>query len=252
MLRKTYWSLILASLVFVSCSKEEDEDEAKTVTLKGSTESSSALRVSTDGIDPSSVQIKVRKVVAFESEYCDESGAAQIIYETTADDAVYVDFSDAPTIGSGDISDGTYKCIGIEMWDVIKFEPSETSTNGICAVGTEYDLDVFMPQGEDYQPVGQLLDGTAVDGEDAGQWVGIYLSTASENANDGSDEDANPFVPTSANSLIDGMTLTSELVVNASTTAAFVADFAGKIEEGGDESTCDCQAPSWGFEKITE
>ncbi len=87
------------------------------------------------GGDPASLKVKVYGVYASTSPQC--TNPIQVFLKTTGD---YVDLLQNPTLGGGDLPDGTYECVIIKMSDVIKHTPKVTDST--CVAGTEYTGEV--------------------------------------------------------------------------------------------------------------
>lgn len=183
--------------------------------------------------NPTELLLKPYKVAVSTSELCTN---LQTIYSD--DNASYVDFLTSPTIGSGQLSDATYPCVVIEMSSQIKYKP--TTTNGDCTAGTEYTLNVCQNS-----QVSNLIDGTAVtcDGTSDTK-IALYISTGSTWTTGAGD----PFqAPTSSSDASHGVQLSSALVIDGTSSAKFVVDGTGKID---DSSSCEMNPPSFSFVKL--
>src|SRR4051812_21011166 len=83
------------------------------------------------GGDPSSLKVKVFAVFASTSAQC--TSPTQVFLNNSGD---FVDFLKGPTLGGGDLPDGTYNCVIIKMSDIIKHTPK--TTDSTCIADTEY------------------------------------------------------------------------------------------------------------------
>ena len=235
---------VLPALILVlSCDglelvPEEDEEEAAELAenIGGSGDENgnftlkmgipSGLSLSGDGIDPMSFTIPVHRVAFFTSEFCDDENP--IISEL---DGSRQDFMQNPVLWKGNLPEGTYKCVAIEMGTVVKVTPAETSENGICQEGKSFDLEVCQ-EGGTYTTI-EGEDKTCLgDGNDKAT---LYLSTVAE-APDESIYSGDSY-PFSARPLPDDLDngaseLEGALVVTGTTTGTFTVDALGSITEG--------------------
>jgi len=192
----------------------------------------SSAFAATSGLDPEALKLKIYKVAVSSDPLCT---GMLTIFENDAPE--YSDFLLSPTLGSGAIPEGTYRCVAIEFSSVIKPTPAETSDNGDCVQGTPFDLNVAS--GANYT----LIDGST--GTASGDTrVAMWLSTASTTTNGGPGHNA--FVPPTSNgSSTEGFMLASPLVVSGSAAGTFVVNGAGKIEENS--GNCEFQPPLFSF-----
>ena len=191
------------------------------------------------GGDPSSLKIKVYAVYASTSAQC--TNPTQVFLNNTGS---YVDFLTGPTLGGGDLPDGTYKCIIIKMSDIIKHTP--LATNSTCIAGTEYTAGVCSsPQTVD------SLTGTSDiacrgDGSTAGSiddTVFMYLTTDPA-ASTGNKAFKRPVTASDGN----GILLSAPLVISATTRAKFVVNAMGKVVANGGD--CGINAPAFTFQNL--
>lgn len=126
----------------------------------------------------------------------------------------YQDMLSGPTLGSGPVPFGTYRCVAIRMSDVIQYTPAVTTTGGNCVAGTPYSKNIL--RGEvTTSPEGESI--TTVDGPDL---IWIYLSTSGTESNGAT-------IPTEPGPL------GAPLVVNAQGSGSFVTDARGGVEDLG-------------------
>ena len=161
------------------------------------------------------------------------------VFESSS--GVEADFLSQPTLGSGDLSPGTYPCVMFEMSDVLKFKTM--AADGPCAADTEYELEVCRSESGS---TGQLIDGSSFTCTDGEQRIGLFVSTNSTSTGGG--EGSNAFAPpTSAGDSTHGIKLNSALTISTTGTATFVIDGSGQVNNGGDTVNCDMQPPSFSF-----
>jgi len=187
------------------------------------------------GGDPSSLKIKVYAVYASQSAQC--TSPIQIFQN---DAGSFQDFLGNPTLGGGDLADGTYNCVIIKMSSIIKHTPLATDSS--CVAGTEYTGGVCNA-GDGATD----LDGAPIacsgDGSNAGavdSTVYLYLTTDSA-ASQGDNAFLHPVAPGDGN----GLHLGSPLVISSTTRAKFVVNANGKVYAGGGE--CGIEAPLFDF-----
>lgn len=224
-------------MLCASCSKsdsEDDEDSDKsTFTIKGAGSGSTGLLASS----PSVAKLTVYQFAISKNKDC--SDPIVVFSEATGKE---VDMEDGPTLGSGDVDNGAYECVIMEMDDEITFTPSET--DGSCAANTEYKINVCRQFQEGTTIKSTLLDGSEVTCTDDKEKIAVYISTYSANSSDTPD----PFnAPKSANS-DSGIKLSSKLVVSAAITGQFKMDTTNKVDGSNDD--CDLQPPVFGFTKV--
>lgn len=187
------------------------------------------------GGDPSSLKIKVYAVYASVSAQC--TNPIQIFQN---DVGAFQDFLGNPTLGGGDLDDGTYNCIIIKMSSIIKHTPLATDTS--CVAGTEYTGGVCNANDSATD-----LDGDPIlcsgDGSNAGSvdsTVYMYMTTDG-GASQGDKAFVHPVTPGDGN----GIHLGSPLVVSSTSRAKFVVNANGKVYAGGGE--CGIEAPLFDF-----
>lgn len=228
--------LFIVGLLFVGCSSDN-------MTVKGGVSSASMFfKSATSGIDPASFSVKVYKAAFSTSEYCTNP----TVFDFSTD-AAYQDFSDIPTLAEGELADGVYKCIVIELLDLIKFTPATTSDNGYCVAGTEITMDVCQTG-----LTSTLLDGTTTTcttgTEDT---VALYISTVATDPPAGT-EGSQGFTAPTEDAPYNASLLESALTVSGATIGTFYAQALGLVMEGSadrdSEGECEMDEPSWGFE----
>jgi len=191
------------------------------------------------GGDPSSLKVKVYAVYAAQSAQCTDP-----IQIFSNDAGTFVDFLTNPTLGDGELQDGTYNCVIIKMSSVIKHTP--LTTDSTCVAGTEYTGGVCNASDSATD-----LDGTPIvcagDGSNAGSvdnTVYMYLTTDSA-ASSGDRAFVHPVSAGDGN----GIHLGSPLIISATSTAKFVVDARGGVVAGGGE--CGINPPTFDFVNLT-
>lgn len=202
----------------------------------------------TSGIDPDIVELKVRKIALSTNADCSN---LTTVFET--DEPEYLDFKQGVSIGQGNLANGTYNCVVIEMSDQVRFSP-ETDSDTSCDASETYTMDVCQPQGENYLPTFQLVDGTTGDCTAAEDYVGIWISTISEAlprdpGEEGEEGDEGfPYIPATTSTPENGFKLQGALVIDGATTMNFITDFTNRVAEEGDDD-CGMESPNWGFQE---
>ena len=199
-------------------------------------------------VDADKASWAVDKIYLYTDVYCTE-GKQTItsLGDITPTESDKVNYADSPTLGSGSVAHGTYKCLAVRIWDNVTFSPSEAtdgsdnSTAGACVAATDYYLDLCG--GDNSSALVQVWNpdtgaqySCTVDSAPASEWIWVYLSTAStdEDADDSCrDCDWNP--PT-ADNLTNGITLGAALTVSAAKTSTFKTTVSNRI---ADESALD-------------
>lgn len=193
------------------------------------------------GADASSLKIKVYSVRFSTSTLC--TNAVTVFDKTTPDE---VDFLSVPTIGGGDLADGTYNCIIIKMSDNIKFKTA--AATGTCAANTEYTLDLCRTDGNgsSIAPDGTTIPCTGTwDGTKGDDTIYLYITT---NTNAPTNPSGDTFkIPNDTDSTR-GIKLGAALTIAGTTKSKFVVNATGKVT--GDLSSCDMNAPLFSFEKV--
>ncbi|MFI5362074.1 MAG: hypothetical protein ACHQ49_08910 [Elusimicrobiota bacterium] len=180
-------------------------------------------RAQNTGLNPSSVQLKVLQVMISTNADCTNAvsvGAAN-------PQAIYQEMTTNPTLLSGAIAPGTYKCVWINISSLLKFTPAVSSTDGICAAGTQVTRDICrtpetfpLPTGG----TGSCVGTSSTDGVDTPYWVTFSVAGGGGSK-----------------------LLASPLVVTGSQSITFVMDFDGRIQSETGTNICNCEAPTMSF-----
>jgi hypothetical protein len=187
------------------------------------------------GGDPSSLKIKVYAVYASLSAQC--TSPTQIFSNPAGG---FVDFLSNPTLGGGDLADGTYHCVIIKMSSIIKHTPLTTDSS--CVAATEYTGGVCNA-GDEATDLSSAPIACAGDGSNAGSvdnTVYMYMTTDPV-ASMGDKAFVHPAAAGDGN----GIRLGSPLVISSTSRAKFVVNAAGKVVAGGGE--CGINAPAFDF-----
>ncbi len=185
------------------------------------------------GVDPSYVKVKVYEVRVSQNANC--TGGVTVYRDNAPS---YTDWTNGPTLGAGAVPNGSYNCVMLKMSDYIHYTPATLSgswSHGVCAVGTDYVLDVAH-------------DESAIDPDGVSQSLGprgteniVWLYVRTGGALAGS-QSISAWIPTG------GIALTSPLVISGDRSQTMVFDFSGRVGESNDSGwSCNCEAPTMGF-----
>ena len=214
-------------------------------------------------VDADKAAWAIDKIHFFTDVYCTEGKQTlTFLGDITPTESDKEDYAGNPTLGSGSIPHGTYKCMAVRIWDNVTFSPSETtdgsdnSTAGACVAANDYTTDLCG--GDNSSVLTQVWNhdtdaqySCTVDTAPASEWIWVYLSTASTDL-DADDQcrdcDWNP--PT-ADNLTKGIALGGALVISAAKTSTFKTTLTNRI---ADESVwsaggpCTMLKPAFTFE----
>lgn len=231
--------LILAALLsagITGCAS----DGGSTLTIRGSATATEAESVSSvspaavDGVDPSSLKVKINEFWVSEDPLCTDP---VLVYQATA--PAYQEMVNEPVLGSGPVADGVYPCLIMVFNDTIKYTP-ESSITTICDSATEYSGGTCHDGETTLLPDG--ADGTETDCTDGEDKVAYYFSTAVESDIGGG---AGFHPPDDPDSPTTGAVLDGALVVNGDTTSTMFVDATNKIWENG--PFCEMSEADFGF-----
>lgn len=137
-----------------------------------------------------------------------------------------------PVFGSGNITDGTYPCVMLEISDTIKYS-GQASTSGNCSPSIETSRDLCRL---DNAGSTQLLDGSVVLCANTEEHVVIYLSTDTAAVPSG-----NGFIPPAAGpGSQDGAHLASPLIVSGSAMGKLNVSTDGYLCDNENDTGADC------------
>ena len=191
-------------------------------------------------VNPSSVMIKVYQMMISPNADCSSPISVSNITNPT-----YQEMTANPTIISGNVPPGTYKCVMMSINSLIKYTPA-TSDGSACVAGTQYQREVCRGGQSFGTPTGGTGSCPATSTYDTANNVPfwVYFSVTgtapSNNQPNGlGNYAATPFL------------LASPLVVTGSQSITFVVDFDGKIQSdtagNGSPVVCDCNPPVMSF-----
>jgi len=189
------------------------------------------------GLNPNYIKIKVYKFAVSRSEYCTNPKVV-----LTNENPEYEDILSSPTFGTGSIKNGTYKCVMLEISDIIKFSPDQNSDSGGCLMGIENTLDICREE------TTKTLAGETVGcivGEDR---VVIYLSTATIES-EMFEENFSAFLPPLASEKRYGVKLHGALKVTKASSGTLVVNGLGQVSDivNDAERKCELDAPVFSF-----
>ena len=207
-----------------------------------------------DCVNGDKVSWAIDKIHFYTDEYCTEGKQTlTFLGDITPTESDKQDYAGSPTLGSGSMPNGTYKCMAVRIWDNVTFSPSETTsgfdntTAGACVASDNYTTDLCGGGDTTSDPLVSYWDQDAgasanctIDSAPASEWIWVYMSTASTDLDE--DEDClncdwNP--PTDDNKT-KGITLGAPLVISKAKTSVFKTDISNRI---ADESVWSASGP---------
>ena len=189
-----------------------------------------SLSASATTYTPTSMKMKIYRILISTDPLCTNP----IVLWQPATPTV-VDFIAAPTLGNGQVPDGTYPCMIWETSDQVTQVPPTTS--GTCVAGVPLTIDVCKA-GITTTSVGGVSTNCTTGVEDK---MTIYLSTASTSS--GGMGYGQP--PTSIGDANHGINLAGALVVSGDQTGTLIFNGSGVLDDT--QPNCNGQAPAWGF-----
>ena len=180
------------------------------------------------GAGASSFKLKFHSI--WFSPNADCSAPVQVMNADTPD---YMDLASGGSIGNGTISDGTYKCVILEMSDTVKFTPD--AITGTCET-QEYSMDVCTSS----EAVIRHPDGSVQSCSTGEERLFVYLSVDSAVATEADMLDGrapNPFEPPAGpGDASHGLRLAAPVVVLGTGSATLAVDTSLRISGAGE--TC--------------
>ena len=199
----------------------------------------------------------IDKIHFYTDVYCTEGKQTlTFLGDITPAESDKVDYAGNPTLGSGSMPLGTYKCLAVRIWDNVTYSPEETTTSGACAAATDYTMDLCGggTDGEAlvsyWNPDTGASANCTIDSSPASEWIWIYMSTSStDEAADDECSNCNNYPPTSDN-LTRGITLGGALVISAAKTSTFKTTLTSRIADTTQlgSASCDMLKPAFTFE----
>ncbi len=187
--------------------------------------------------NPSSILVKIYGVAVSASLDCSSPIS---IFDSAA--GRETDFLANPVLGGGDIPDGTYPCVMINMSDNIKFIPAQNDGPN-CVAGQQYTIDIcrFDNSGTTEVRTGTTFGATTActgtNSVPSPDLVTLYLRTNSN----GSNNFNKPLTAGSAN----GIALLSPFVVAGTSSGRFAVNATGQVSSAGGQ--CGLNAPAFSF-----
>lgn len=217
---------------------------------------------------PSSLKLRVYQIAVSLSTDC---SSPKVLFTSIAGSEK--DFINNPSLGSGDLEDGTYNCVMITMDDVIKFTPA-ANDGGSCLGGTEYEIDLCRNTassgGETVMSTTDLLEGTTfsmgtqcagtdqiVSSGGVANKVTLYLRTNALAQNHADAQYLGSWLKGTTTALSvsggtgpsvdrpNGINLTAPFVVSGSASGVFYMDATNQVTGAG--ANCEMNAPEFGF-----
>jgi len=166
-MRHVVTGVCMGLLLLAGCG---DKSASPTFTIKGSTSAAASatsmfsplLRVMSGAAtgSPATMKMNFYGVYASLNENC--SSPVEVF---TSTDPLEFDMTQSPTLFSGALADGTYKCIALRVSDNIVFKPDAAAAAAwplACSVGVENTHDIYRADntisGEEFRDI----DGTTV------------------------------------------------------------------------------------------
>jgi len=212
-----------------------------------------------DCVNADLVSWAIDKIHFYTDDFCTEGKQTlTFLGDITPAESDKQNYAGSPTLGSGSMPNGTYKCMAVRIWDNVTFSPTTDTTSGACDNETNYTTDLCGGAGTAGDPLVSYWDqdtgasaDCTVDSAPASEWIWVYMSTASTDL-DADDDclncDWNP--PTSDNKT-KGITLGAPLVISAAKTSVFKTDISNRIADTtrfGGTGSCEMLKPAFTFE----
>jgi hypothetical protein len=190
--------------------------------------------------DPSKILVTIYGVAVSTSTDCSNP---VVLFDSP--NGIDADFLSNPVLGGGNIPDGTYPCVMINMSDVVRFVP-KTSDGLNCVAGQTYSIDICR---SDNGCSFDVRQGTTFSTNNTGHGtntsassdiVTMFLTTTA--AANGSD---NFRKPASTSDTTRGIPLGSPFVVSGSSAGKFVVNATNQVSSNG--GLCGLDAPAFSF-----
>jgi hypothetical protein len=190
--------------------------------------------------DPSKILVTIYGVAVSTTTDCSNP---IVLFDSSS--GVQADFLNNPILGGGNIPDGTYPCVMINMSDVVQFVP-KTSDGVSCVAGQTYSIDICR---SDNGCSFDVRQGTTFSTNNSGHGtntspssdiVTMFLTTTA--AANGSD---NFRKPASTSDTTRGIPLLSPFVVSGSSAGKFVVNATNQVSSNG--GLCGLDAPAFSF-----
>jgi hypothetical protein len=180
-------------------------------------------------VNPVLVEIKVREMRLSPNADCSNSIR---VFSNPA--GTPQDFTQGPTLGTGVVPNGTYRCMLINMSDHVTYKPA--ATEGDCNASVEYTRDLFLAGTTSVSPDGVSIPGQGTDSftNTVEDFPWAYFAIGGTLT--GSCFDPNSKCPLSA-----------AAVVTSDRNLTFVANFDGKIDGINYPGECELEPPDFSF-----
>ena len=199
----------------------------------------------------------IDKIHFYTDVYCSEGKQTlTFLGDITPAESDKVDYAGTPTLGSGSIANGTYKCMAVRIWDNVTYSPTTTTTSGACDNSSDYTTDLCGggTGGEAlvsyWDPDTGASANCTIDSSPASEWIWVYLSTASTDL-DADDTCSNcDWNPPTSDNLTKGITLGGALVISAAKTSTFKTTISNRIADETmlGSASCGMLKPTFTFE----
>ena len=210
-----------------------------------------------DCVDADKASWAIDKIYFYTDVYCTEGKQTlTFLGDITPTASDKEDYAGNPTLGSGSMPNGTYKCMAIRIWDNVTYSPTTDTTSGACDNETNYTMDLCGggTDGEAlvsyWNPDTGASANCTIDSSPASEWIWLYLSTASTDL-DADDTCVNcDWNPPTSDNLTKGITLGAALVISAAKTSTFKTTITNRIADTTLMNNASCQMlkPAFTFE----
>ena len=96
-----------------------------------------------DCVNADKVSWAIDKIHFYTNDLCTEGKQTlTLLGDITPTESDKENYAVSPTLGSGSMPNGTYKCLAIRIWDNVTFSPSANTTSGSCDNETDYTTDL--------------------------------------------------------------------------------------------------------------
>ncbi len=151
--RSGYWSVLVLGATLTGCNATSTAPAGATLTIRGALRQGAATRLAAvmppmaaDSVtygDPAEAWIAFRQIDVSTGADCTTPVTVQRL-AGDADSAVVFDLASNPTIVTGAIPAGTYRCILVHQSDVLRFRPK--TTFGSCDSTQVYTQDLYRAE----------------------------------------------------------------------------------------------------------
>lgn len=142
---KLFSSLMVSMMLAISCGSDSSSSSgtAPNTIISGSAVSTALYQslLAGNAGSPTSIKMKFYGLAVSLNEDCSD---AEVVFDISTNPREF-DLMTSPTLFSGTLTAGTYKCVIMRVSDNIKFKPDATAagTFNSCVAGTEYTHDIY-------------------------------------------------------------------------------------------------------------